>query len=207
MAAALAAGEDLHAATARQLLGKRTVTPEEREVGKTLNYAVVYGLDAAGVRRQVLVRTGVELMEAQVNSFFTGLFERFAAVAAWQARVRRERRGESRTLTGRRLLIPEDARDSVRLNVPVAGTAADGVKRALALLLERRDQVPGACPILVCRDEILVECEAGQATAVAAWLRRAMVDGRSPLLRPVPVVVDMGTGQTWAEAADERETT
>ena len=74
------------------------------------------------------------------------------------------------------------------------------MKQVLALAWERRAEVPGACPILVSRDEIPVECDAGQATAVAAWLRQAMLDGMVALLRPVPVVVTIGTGRTWADA-------
>jgi DNA polymerase I len=50
-----------------------------------------------------------------------------------------------------------------RLNAPVQGTAADGLKLALALLWERRSECPGAVPVLVCHDEIVVECDAEQA--------------------------------------------
>jgi DNA polymerase I-like protein with 3'-5' exonuclease and polymerase domains len=49
---------------------------------------------------------------------------------------------------------------------------------------------------IACHDEIVVECDAGQAEAVA-WLRQAMVDGMAPLIAPVPVVVDVSMGQTW----------
>jgi DNA polymerase I len=50
-----------------------------------------------------------------------------------------------------------------RLNTPVQGTGVDGLKVALALLWERRNQCPGAVPILVCHDEVVVECAAGRA--------------------------------------------
>jgi DNA polymerase-1 len=46
-----------------------------------------------------------------------------------------------------------------RLNAPVQGTAADGLKLALALLWERRGECTGAVPVLVCHDEVVVECE------------------------------------------------
>jgi len=47
-----------------------------------------------------------------------------------------------------------------RLNAPVQGTAADGLKLALALLWERRHECLGAVPVLVCHDEVVVECDA-----------------------------------------------
>src|SRR5262249_45308560 len=69
-------------------------------------------------------------------------------------------------------------------------------KLALALLWERRDEVPGAFPGLAVHDEIVVKCDAGQAQAVAAWLEQAMVDALAPLLDPVPVEVGGGPRQT-----------
>jgi DNA polymerase I-like protein with 3'-5' exonuclease and polymerase domains len=52
--------------------------------------------------------------------------------------------------------------------------------------------------VIACHDEIVVECDAGQENAVAAWLRHAMVDGMAPLIEPVPVVVEVSVGRSWA---------
>jgi DNA polymerase I-like protein with 3'-5' exonuclease and polymerase domains len=46
-----------------------------------------------------------------------------------------------------------------RLNALVQGTAADDLKLALALLWERNSESHGAVPVLVCHDEIVVECD------------------------------------------------
>src|SRR5215212_1546149 len=72
------------------------------------------------------------------------------------------------TALGRRRKNIEKLTD--RLKTPVRGTAADGLKLALALLLERRDECPGAVPVLVCHDEAVVECDAERATDTKAWL-------------------------------------
>jgi DNA polymerase-1 len=79
----------------------------------------------------------------------------------------------------------------------VQGTGADGLKLALALLWERRDQAPGAFPVLAVHDEIVVEADAGQADAVAAWLKAAMVDAMVPIVEPVPVEVEVKVARTW----------
>ncbi len=91
-----------------------------------------------------------------------------------------------------------------RLNAPVQGTGADGMKLALALLWERRDVCPGAMPVLVCHDEVVVECDAEQAANAKAWLEEAMIDGMNEVLngpsvaRPrVPVEVETQIGKTW----------
>jgi DNA polymerase I-like protein with 3'-5' exonuclease and polymerase domains len=59
-----------------------------------------------------------------------------------------------------------------RLNAPVQGTGADGLKLALVLLWEPRGEYPGAVPILVCHDEVVVECDAEQAADAEAWLEK-----------------------------------
>jgi hypothetical protein len=81
---------------------------------------------------------------------------------------------ETHTLTGRRCRGVERLTD--RLNAPVQGTAADGLKLALALLWERRAECPEAVPVLVCHDEIVVECEADKAEEGKEWLVQAMKD-------------------------------
>ena len=85
------------------------------------------------------------------------------------------------------------------------GRRTEGPKRALALLHERRDECPGAVPILAVHDEIVVECDADDAEEVEAWLETAMRDGMEEVLnRPeavgnrVPVEVEAEVGRTWA---------
>jgi DNA polymerase-1 len=84
-----------------------------------------------------------------------------------------------------------------KLNIPVQGTGADGLKQALALLWERRTDCPGAFPVLAVHDEIVVEADATAAAAAVEWLKRAMGDGMQPLLDPVPCVVEVTVGRTW----------
>jgi DNA polymerase I-like protein with 3'-5' exonuclease and polymerase domains len=50
---------------------------------------------------------------------------------------------------------------------------------------------------LAVHDEIVVECAADQAEAVAAWLQAAMVDAMAPFLDPVPVTVEVTVARTW----------
>jgi DNA polymerase-1 len=77
---------------------------------------------------------------------------------------------QPRTLTGTRRMDVENLTD--RLNSPVQGTGADGLKLALALLWERRGECPEAVPVLVCHDEVVVECDAEQAAEARPGWRR-----------------------------------
>ena len=91
-----------------------------------------------------------------------------------------------------------------RLNTPVQGTGADGLKLALALLWERRSEYPGAVPVLVCHNEAVVEWDATQAADAKAWLEEAMIEGMNTILNgtdevQVPVEVEARIARSWGE--------
>ena len=113
-------------------------------------------------------------------------FETYPGLKRWHERERRAwLRGdtETRTLTGGRRMDIE--RLTNRLNAPVQGTGADGLKLALTLLWERRGECLGAVPVLVCHDEVVVECDVEQAEAAKAWLDKAMMEGMEAVLNNV----------------------
>ena len=72
----------------------------------------------------------------------------------------------------------------------------DGLKRAPALLWERRHQCPDAFPVLFVHDEVVVECDADRQEE-AVWVWDAMRDGMTPLVNPVPGGVEVSAGPTW----------
>jgi DNA polymerase-1 len=91
-----------------------------------------------------------------------------------------------------------------RLNAPVQGTAADGLKLALALLWEHRSECPVAVPVLVCHDEVVIECDTERAADARAWLEGAMIEGMDAVMNcaskaPVPVEVEARIVKSWGE--------
>jgi hypothetical protein len=73
-----------------------------------------------------------------------------------------------------------------------------------ALLWERRDECPGAVPILVCHDEIVVECDVEQAVEAKAWLEKAMIEGIVAVLNNAdevnaPVEIEARVARSWGE--------
>jgi DNA polymerase-1 len=197
MLAAYARGEDLHTLTARRMLGKAEVTAAERKVAKPVNFGLIYGLSAASLRRKAKAEYGLELTPEEAERYRRAFFAGHPGVAAWHRQLRRETAPAVRTLAGRRCPLPERHFYGTRANYTVQGTGGDGLKQALALLWERRSQCQGAFPVLAVHDEIVVEADAGQADAAAAWLRLAMLDGMAPLIDPVPVEVAVKAAQTW----------
>jgi DNA polymerase I-like protein with 3'-5' exonuclease and polymerase domains len=189
--------DDLHTRTARSVLGIEEVTKRHRQLAKALNFGLLYGMGAKGFRKYAKAEYGQDLTEDQAAAYRAAFFRAYPGLAAWHRRVGAtgKRAVETRTRAGRRRLGVE--RYTEQLNSPVQGTGADGLKLALALLWERRDQCPGAFPVLVIHDEIVLECDADQADAAAARLKQAMLDGMAPLLDPVPVEVEVRITRTW----------
>jgi DNA polymerase-1 len=141
-------------------------------------------------------------------------FETYPGLRAWHDREYlqpkkhgiTETRTETRTLTGGRRTGVTKLTE--RLNSPVQGTGADGLKFARALLYERRGECPGAFPILAVHDEVVVECAEEQAEEAKAWLVKALVDGMEKVLNSgfdtdhperVPVKVEVEVVENWGE--------
>ena len=187
-------GEDLHTTTARAVLGKAEVTKGDRQLAKSLNFGLLYGMGAKALAAYAASNFGVALTAAEAGRHRDAFFRTYPGLRAWHRAVP-EGVLQTRTLAGRRRVGVSAFTE--KLNTPVQGTGADGLKRALALLWERREHCPGAVPVLLVHDEIVVECDAGGQEEAAVWLRAAMRDGMAPLLDPVPVEVEVSAGRTW----------
>jgi DNA polymerase-1 len=195
--AAYRRGDDLHTITARNVLGVPEVAKQDRQLAKALNFGLLYGMGAKGFRQYAKAQYGLTLTEAEASRYRDAFFSSYPGLAAWHRRVRARKAAETRTVAGRRRLLNEKTPDTHRLNTPVQGTGADGLKLALALLWERRGQAEGAFPVLAVHDEIVVECDEAQAETAAGWLREAMTDAMAPLIDPVPVEVEVKVARAW----------
>ena len=190
-------GDDLHSRTARNVLRIEEVTKQHRQLAKALNFGLLYGMGARGFRQYAKGQYGLDLSQAEAVSYRDAFFKTYPGLAAWHRRVRSQKATQTRTLSGRRRLLDNTTPDTHRMNTPIQGTGADGLKLALALLWERREQAPGAFPVLAVHDEIVVEADADQAEAVVLWLKAAMIEAIAPLVEPVPVEVEVKVARTW----------
>jgi DNA polymerase-1 len=190
-------GEDLHTRTARLVLKVEDVTKEHRQLAKALNFGLLYGMGAKSFAVYAKAEYGLDLSLEDAERYRAAFFESYPGLRSWHHRAGQGRDTpiDTRTLAGRRRLAVQ--RFSEKLNTPVQGTGADGMKLALALLWERRAEAPGAFPVLAVHDEIVVECDTEQTPAVEQWLQKAMVEAMAPLVAPVPVVVETRTARTW----------
>jgi DNA polymerase-1 len=107
---------------------------------------------------------------------------------------------------GRRRRVPEinsrNFQDRGRaeretLNLPIQGTAADILKRAMIDVHAALQSRPEARMILTVHDELLFEVPKGNADELAALVQDRM---QSAAQLSVPLTVDVGIGENWKEA-------
>ena len=93
-------GEDIHRRTASEVFGValEVVSPEQRDIAKTTNFSVIYGVTAFGLSR------GLDMSPKQAQEFLDRFFARHPKVKAYLARTVAEgrERGFVSTLLGRR---------------------------------------------------------------------------------------------------------
>jgi len=81
--------------------------------------------------------------------------------------------------------------------MPIQGTAADIMKRAMIDVHQALAAYPDARMILTVHDELLFEVRKGQADEIAALVRQRMESAAS---LTVPLTVDVGIGENWRDA-------
>jgi hypothetical protein len=78
-------------------------------------------------------------------------------------------------------------------------SATDIYKLALVYLEQTRAQVPGALPVLLVHDEVVIEADEAQDAAVVAWAEAAFRRAGERYLRRLPVTVSHSTATRWGE--------
>jgi DNA polymerase-1 len=197
-------GADFHAQTALKIFGPNTGRdPHDlRATAKMVNYALLYGKTAFTLAKDIAVTP--QIAQEFINAYFAG----FPRVRAFIDRILEEARttGVVKTMFGRRRLVPDlNSRDFQRrsqaeryaVNMPIQGTAADIMKRAMidvhAALAGHRD----ARMILTVHDELLFEVPKAQAEELIEVVRDKM---QSAAQLKVPLTVDVGVGENWKDA-------
>ncbi len=198
-------GMDIHARTAAEIHGVPVaqVTREQRNVGKTVNFATIYGQGATALAQQI----GVERSEA--SQLIARYFERYSGVRRWldETVAQASQDGFVRTLLGRIRIVRELSSknttdrsygERIATNTPIQGSAADICKLAMLQIAEAlAANELGARLVLQIHDELLLEVPEGEVDDTAAVVRACM---ETAFALDVPLVVDIGVGRTWADA-------
>jgi DNA polymerase-1 len=202
---AFARGEDIHRATAAEVLGKdpATLTTAERSIAKMINFGIVYGISAFGLSENL------EIPREEAQAYIDAYLARFPHVQDFIARTVEQatRDGYATTLLGRRRAVPElkaanrmtrQFGERVAVNFPMQGSNADIIKVAMIRIHGRLlDEGRAARLVLQVHDELLLEVPDAEVKAVRELVREEMCGAYD--LDP-PLAVDVGVGENWAEA-------
>ena len=203
--AAFSAEEDVHLATASEVfnLPLDKVTQDQRRSAKAINFGLIYGMSAFGLARQL----GIDRNEAQ--QYIDLYFHRYPGVKRFMEETKELAREQQyvETVFGRRLYLNEikasnharrRAAERAAINAPMQGTAADIIKLSMLAIdkwiyeekLETRI-------ILQVHDELVFEVPNAELEQVSGMVPQLMCE----IARlKVPLRVDLGTGQNWADA-------
>lgn len=184
------AGLDPHAQTAKGLFNKSDVSDEERQVGKTLNFSIIYGGGTPTIMRQL----GVDYKEAK---------RLLDAYHATRPGIKVLRNVINQTLTGRGYLINTHGRhlhvqDSHKaLNALIQGSAADIMRESVVRVHHNLSEFKSYI-VNIIHDEIMLDAHADEVTALALTIPGLMTPEH--INEVMPIEVDCEISHTnWAE--------
>lgn len=204
---AFKAGADIHRATASLVYGvvPADVTSDMRRVAKTVNFGLLYGMQAYGLSRD----TGLSRSEAQ--AFIDQYWSRLPGVKAFFEETIRSgvETGYVETLYRRRRAVPDlqsgngqrrGSAERVAINMPVQGTAADIMKIAMINLHDAlHDYRDSTRMLLQVHDELVLEVDRPNLETIARLVKQTMEHAAE---LNVPIVVDVSSGPNWDDLTD-----
>lgn len=199
-------GNDFHKATAAKVYGVAydDVTSEQRRNAKTVNFSITYGAGATNLSRQL----GISRKDA--TDLIQNYFKEFSGLKRYMDETVNFARthGYVKTMLGRRRNLRDiNSRNSltasnaerVAINTPIQGTAADMIKIAMINIHKAfKEANITSKMILQVHDELVFDIYKPELEQVKIIIEDKMKNAISGL--KVPILVEMGVGNTWLEA-------
>ena len=197
-------GHDIHTETASRLfeVALDDVTHEQRQLGKRINFSILYGLTPYGLSKDL----GISFKDAK--KYIERYFEQYPDVSTWMESIIEfaKKHGYVETFWGRRRYIPaiyeknrtmyEEA-CRVAVNTVAQGTAAEIMKLGmLAVHKELLAHYPDSCIVLQIHDELIISAPKSEAAVVEALIKRVL---ESVVQWNVPLEVSACSGADWKE--------
>lgn len=200
-------GEDIHTRTASEIfnVAVNKATRAQRNIAKTVNFAVLYGQSPYGLAQTL----GIDQHDAA--EYIKRYFTIHAGIKSYVEGIvdKAHRLGYVETLFGFKRPLPDinssyravaEAQERMAINTPVQGTAAEILKLAMIKLdkeLSKSDYFGQVKMLLTVHDEIVIEAP----KKIAADVAKLVLDVMGQVINLcVPLKAEVGTGKNWAEA-------
>lgn len=200
-----AQGKDIHTTTAQRIFKVQQledVTKEQRGIAKAINFGAIYGAGARTIAQNAHVPT------TEAKQFLEDYFTQYHAVRDYMEYLKEEARktGYASTLFGRVLMLPDinsghpqmkAAAERIAINMPLQGTAADIMKKAMIAVHDFVIQhTPDLWIILQVHDELVLEIKEEMVHKYRPTIQNLMQDVVS---LDVPLKVNVQVGKNWGE--------
>lgn len=198
--------QDIHRATAARVFDVPydQVNPEQRRQAKTVNFSIIYGAGATNLSQQLDIprKEASQLIEAYFNQY-KGLKKymddtvKFARKHGYVETLLGRKR-ELRDINSRNRLAQAGA-ERIAINTPIQGTAADMIKMAMIRIHKRlKESNLQSKLILQVHDELMFDVPKKEVEIMKKLVQEEMVNALPGL--SIPILVEVGTGNTWLEA-------
>jgi DNA polymerase I len=202
-------GEDIYKSTAAKMLDvdEEAVTKKQRDLAKAMILGLLYGLSAYGLPTYAFKNYGIKMTPREAGEYVQTFYGLYPKLEEYHESILEELNEQGyvnqKTLSGRR-------RDNITnrneaINAPVQGTAADGLKMAMAEVYKGLRKFDGTAFIVATiHDEFLVECDEADGPEVLEIVQRAMVETMDTLVNAeephVPIEVEGTVTKVWSKA-------
>ena len=201
--------EDLHTKTAELVLGD----PAARQVGKTLNFGLLYGAGPNKLLEIARDQYNVKLTPDQARQYHRGFFEAYPALKDWHREIEWQvtHRGFVRSPLGRVRYLPDGlgiddtaqwAAVREGMNMPVQSMASDLLLRALGRVGLRLG-VEDCRPVAAVHDEIDFICRSSRVDEAVPIIKATMEETGwledFGIELTVPIVADIEVGTHWGD--------
>jgi DNA polymerase-1 len=198
---------DIHTATAARIFGvtPEDVTRDQRSTAKMVNFGIPYGISAFGLAQ----RLGGTVSRTEAQAIIDEYFKQFPGIPGYmEAQQEKARKlGYVETICGRRRYLRDikSSNGTVRagaernaINMPIQGTAADMIKRAMIRIQKSiTDNQLRSRMLLQVHDELVFDLHPEEETTLRELVAEGMVGA---LELACPIEIEIGTGNNWLEA-------
>ena len=197
---------DLHKLTASKIFKKPIdeVDITDRNMAKTVNFGIVYGMGALGLQEN-LKGAGIEIAENEATEIIKEYFEAYPGVAKCLRDISAQglKSLKVRSISGRLMKFesPKNRKERSSIkreskNLPIQSLCADMIKIAMNNIFLQLEP-KGVKFINTVHDELVFECTEAQAEEVKDIVKEEMEKAGTLFLTDVPCIAEVTISDTW----------
>ena len=195
-------GKDIHMQTATKLFNAspEEITSHQRNIGKTINFSILYGLTSFGLSKSL------EIPYKDAQKYIATYFEQYPGIVDWMNKTIEftKTHGYVQTLYGRKRYVPGiheknktlyELAKRIAINSAVQGTAAEIMKIGMIKLQKNLDDAGLDAKILLqIHDELILSVPQAQLEQTLKITKESL---ESVVDWEIPLTIQTKTGSTW----------